>query len=128
MKQRFARFLLVFAAFWLPVQTMAGMVMPVCGHGQAQEIAAAAHDMSAAVAMPCHHDAMAADQAVADQVAADNGCDHCQTCQLASSGFMPSTALTAGVIPAEYGYVLPAIMAPRSHIAEPPQHPPRNSA
>jgi ABC-type nickel/cobalt efflux system permease component RcnA len=124
MTQRFARFLLLFAALWLPVQTMAGMVMPVCGHGQEQEIATAAtQDSAAAEAMPCHHEAMAADQA-----AADNGCDHCQTCQLASSGFMPSAALTAGVIPAEYGYVLPAIMAPRSHIAEPPQHPPRNSA
>jgi hypothetical protein len=121
MTQRFARFLLIFAALWLPVQTMAGMVMPVCGHGQ--EIAAVAHDMAAAEAMPCHHEAMDADQA-----AADKGCDHCQTCQLASSGFMPSAALTAGVIPAEYGYVLPAIMVPRSHIAEPPQHPPRNSA
>ncbi len=124
MSHRFARFLLIFAALWLPVQTMAGMVMPVCGHGQEHEIAAAAaHNMAAADAMPCHHEAMAADQAPAE-----NGCDHCQTCQLASSGFMPSTALTAGVIPAEYGYVLPAIMAPRSHIAEPPQHPPRNSA
>jgi hypothetical protein len=125
MTHRFARFLLFFAALWLPVQTMAGMVMPVCGHAQANEIAApaAAHDMAGADAMPCHHEAMDADQA-----AAENGCDHCQTCQLASSGFMPSSALTAGVIPAEYGYVLPAIMAPFSHIAEPPQHPPRSVA
>lgn len=124
MTQRCARFLLLFAALWLPVQTMAGMAMPVCGHGQAHEIAAAAaHDTAAADAMPCHHEAMAPDHA-----AAGNGCDHCQTCQLASSGFMPSTALTAGVIPAAYGYVLPAIMPPRSHIAEPPQHPPRSVA
>jgi hypothetical protein len=122
MTHRFARFLLLFAALWLPVQTMAGMVMPVCGHGQEQEIAVATHDTAATDAMPCH-EALAADQA-----AAENGCDHCQTCQLASSGFIPSTALTAGVIPAEYGYVLPAIVAPRSHIAEPPQHPPRSVA
>lgn len=121
MTRRFARFLLLFSALWLPVQTMAGMIMPVCGHVQEQEIAVAAHAMAAAEAMPCHHEAMAADQAPAE-----NGCDHCQTCQLASSGFMPSTALTAGVIPAEYGYVLPVIMVPRSHIAEPPQHPPRS--
>ncbi len=123
MTRRFARFLLLFAALWLPVQTMAGMAMPLCGHVQEhQPVAPADHDMAATDGMPCH-ETMAQDQA-----AAESGCDHCQTCQLASAGFMPSAALTAGLIPAEYGYVLPAVVAPASHIAEPPQHPPRNDA
>jgi hypothetical protein len=123
MSRRFARFLLIFAAFWLPLQTMAGMVMPVCGHGQVRESAApaASHDMAGTDGMPCHHEAIDADQA-----AAENGCDHCQACQLASTGFMPSTAPMAGVIPAGHRYALPAVMAPPSHIAEPPQHPPRS--
>ena len=121
MTHRFARFLLIFAALWLPVQTMAGLAMPLCGHGQEHQMAtSAAHDMAGADVIPCH-------EAIAqDQVTAESGCDHCQTCQLASAGFMPSAALTAGLIPAKYGYVLPAVVAPSSHVTEPPQHPPRN--
>lgn len=123
MVHRFPRFLLLIVALWLPVQTMAGMVMPVCGHAQGQEVAVVTHDVADSEAMPCHHEATTTDQA-----AADGGCDHCQSCQLASAGFVPSTALTAGVIPAGHDYVLPVPVAPRSHIGEPPQHPPRSSA
>lgn len=122
MRNRFVRLLLLFAALWLPVQTMAGMAMTLCSHSQeAVAVAPVAQD-TAADAMPCH-EAAAQDQAVTDA-----GCDHCQTCQLASAGFMPSAVLAAGLIPARYHYMLPAIVAPSSHVGEPPQHPPRNGA
>jgi hypothetical protein len=122
MSNRFARFMLLFAALWLPVQIMAAQSMPLCRHAQERASVAAAEE---AAAMPCHevHAATAPDQA-----AHDAGCDNCEMCHLASSGFMPSALVAAGLVPAERSYMLPASVAPPSHIAEPPQHPPRDSA
>jgi hypothetical protein len=119
---RFVRFLLLFAALWLPVQTMAGLSVSVCMHMQGHEGAAAAIQDVAEGAMPCH-EAMA-DDAPLHQ----DGCDNCEICHLASAGFMPSAALPTGLLPAQNSYALPAIVAPPSHIAEPPQHPPRHAA
>jgi hypothetical protein len=120
---RFVRLLLLFAALWLPVQTMAAMSMPLCRHAQEQGMAAMTAEDSAAT-MPCHeaHQAAAADQAVHD-----SGCDNCDMCHLASSGFIPSALMAQGLMPVGHHYALPAIKAPPSHIAEPPQHPPRSS-
>lgn len=120
-----ARFLLLFAALWLPVQTMAGMSVSVCmnmeSHGGMAAHAAASADEAAA--MPCH-------EAMADEHAAhpDGGCDNCEICHLASAGFMPSAALPAGLVSSASGYLMPAFMAPPSHIDEPPHHPPRHGA
>jgi hypothetical protein len=122
--KRLVRFLLLFAALWLPVQTMAAMSMPLCRHVQEHAMASAVAEQSAA-AMPCHQ---AHDAVVQDQAAHDAGCDNCEMCHLAGSGFMPSALVATGLIPAGHQYVLPSIMAPPSHIAEPPQHPPRGSA
>ena len=123
---RFARFLLMFAALWLPVQTMAGLAMPLCQHGQGEH-AVVTMDVTMdhgddASAMPCH-------EAMPDEQAAhQDSCDNCGVCHLASAGFLPSADVAAGLIPAGRAYALPASVAPRSHIAEPPQHPPRNAA
>jgi ABC-type nickel/cobalt efflux system permease component RcnA len=117
MTTRFARFLLLFAALWLPVQTMAALSMPLCRHAQEQAAASLAAQPEA---MPCH------EAATQDQVPNhDAGCDNCELCHIASTGFMPSAALTADPVQAEYHYAMPAVAAPPSHIAEPPQHPPR---
>jgi len=120
---RFVRVLLLFAALWLPVQTMAAMSMPLCRHAQEHGQASVAVDQTDA-AMPCHaaHDAVAADQA-----AHDAGCDNCEICHLACAGFMPSAPLATGLMPAGNDYALPSTTASPSHIAEPPQHPPRSS-
>jgi hypothetical protein len=120
--KRFVRFLLLFAALWLPVQTMAAMSMPLCRHAQEQGMASVA--VEAAAAMPCHE---AHQAAAADQAAHDAGCDNCEMCHLAGSGFMPSALMAQDLMPAGHHYALPAITAPPSHIAEPPQHPPRSS-
>jgi hypothetical protein len=117
MSARFARFLLLFTALWLPVQTMAALSMPRCQHAQEQ---AAASLVAEHGAMPCH-EAAAQDQAPNH----DAGCDNCEMCHIASTGFMPSTALTTGLVSAGIHYAMPAVAAPASHIAEPPQHPPR---
>ncbi|MCX7163678.1 MAG: hypothetical protein NT083_11655 [Rhodocyclales bacterium] len=120
MSNRFARFLLLLTALWLPVQTMAAMSMPLCRHAQEMVLAAAEAEQSEA-AMPCH------EAAAADQAAHDAGCDNCEQCHLACAGFMPSAPLATSVIPAGQHYVVPAITAFPSHISEPPQHPPRSS-
>jgi hypothetical protein len=119
--QRFVRFLLLFVALWLPVQTMAGLSVSVCTNMQGHEGAVAAMHEATESAMPCH-EAMA-DDAPAHQ----DDCDNCGICHLASAGFMPSAALPDGLLSSHTSYALPAIVAPPSHIAEPPQHPPRDA-
>ena len=121
---RFARFLLMFAALWLPVQTMAGMVMPLCQHGEDRTAVVAMHHGDNGSAMPCHEAEPELDLHAGHQ----DACDNCEVCHLASAGFMPSADAAAGLVPVENSYALPAVLAPRSHIAEPPQHPPRHSA
>ncbi|MCX7155947.1 MAG: hypothetical protein NTW45_05840 [Rhodocyclales bacterium] len=120
MNIRFARFLLLVAALWLPVQTMAAMSMPLCRHAQEQ---AATSDAAGPADAPVH----CHETAAPDQVAHDTGCDNCEICHLACAGFMPSAPLATGLMPAGNDYALPATAAPPSHIAEPPQHPPRSS-
>ena len=122
MSNRFARFLLLFTALWLPVQTMAAMSMPLCRHAQEQAMAGVELQQDAA-AVHCHETTAPA----SDQTAHDAGCDNCDQCHLACAGFMPSAPLATIMIPAGYAYVLPAIVAPPSHISEPPQHPPRSN-
>lgn len=122
MNKRFVRFLLLFAALWLPVQTMAGLAVSVCmnmqGHQGNGGSGAVMHD-GADAAMHCH------EATADDQPLHQDGCDNCEICHLASAGFMPSAAMPDGLLPADNSYALPAIVAPPSHIAEPPQHPPR---
>jgi hypothetical protein len=127
MNRRFIRFLLLFAALWLPVQTMAGMSVSVCMNMESHGGMAAHQEQGvadAAAAMPCH-------EAMDEQHAAhpDNGCDNCEICHLASAGFMPSAAISN--LPCRRSARVSTrvlIAAPPSFIAEPPQHPPRQTA
>ncbi len=121
MSNRLVRFLLLFAALWLPVQTMAAMSMPLCRHALEQAAAAAAAEGSAA-SMPCH------EAVKADPAAHDAGCDNCASCHMACAGFMPSAPLATSLIAGGDDYLRPALATPRSHITEPPQHPPKDSA
>ncbi len=122
MNARFVRFLLMFAALWLPVQTMAGVAMSLCHHGHGQGKVAVIDHGDEGSAVRCH-------EAASDtQASNQDGCDNCEVCHLASAGFMPSADVAAGVLPVGNRYTLPAVLAPRSHIAEPPQHPPRSAA
>ena len=122
MNTRIARFLLLVAALWLPVQTSAAMSMPLCSHARQQALAVTDHAAAMEAGAPCH------ETAIPDQAAHDAGCDNCQICHMAGAGFMPSTASPTGLVPAANAYSLPAIMAPPSHISEPPQQPPRPAA
>lgn len=129
MNHRIARFLLLVAALWLPVQTSAALAMPLCHHVPLQM----AVEMADHHVMEDHGAAMGAgahcnEAAIPDQAAHDAGCDNCQICHMAGAGFMPSTVSPTGLMPAANAYSLPAIMAPPSHISEPPQQPPRTTA
>ena len=117
MGSRIARFLLIFAALWLPVQSMAGMAVSVCMNMQSHE----AHAGQQVDAMPCH------DAAADDQAAQHDGCDNCEICHLASAGFMPSATAEPALIPVGNRFAAAVIVAPPSFIAEPPQHPPRRT-
>lgn len=121
MSLRLARFLLLFSAFWLPVQTVAAMSVPLCRHVQEQAMAGI---QSEQVDTATH----CSEAAASDQAAHDAGCDNCEICHLACAGFMPSAPLAAGLGPAGHDFVLPAALAPPSHITEPLQHPPRAGA
>ena len=130
MMHGFARFLLFFAALWLPVQTMAGMVMPLGLMLQDQGSQVAATEQ-AAQAHPCHEAAAGqtdrADPGVQTGTH-DSTCGNCEICHLACAGFMPSALPATNLVPSSPRYVQPALAAPASHIAEPPQHPPRSRA
>ena len=119
MNTRIARFLLLVAALWLPVQTSAALAMPFCHHASLQVAVEMADHAAMGAGAPCH------ETAIPDQAAHDAGCDNCQICHMAGAGFMPSTVSPTGLMPAANAYSRPAIMAPPSHISEPPQQPPR---
>lgn len=123
MEFRFARFLLIFAALWLPVQTMAGMAVSVCMNMHSHDGQVLQHQgiADATAATPCH-------EAVPDdQAAQHDSCDNCEICHLASAGFMPSAAPDPGLMPTGRHFALAPLTAPPSFIAEPPQQPPRHA-
>jgi hypothetical protein len=122
MNHRIARFLLLVAALWLPVQTSAALAMSSCRHAPLQAAVEMADHTAMEAGTPCH------ETATPDQAMHDTGCDNCQTCHMAGAGFMPSTVSPTGLMPTANAYSLPAIMAPPSHISEPPQQPPRPAA
>ena len=119
-RHRFVRFLLLFVALWLPVQTMAAMSMPLCRHAQEHAMAGAVVEQSAA-AEHCH------EVATPDQTAHSGACDNCESCHMACAGFMPSAERVPGVLEITRSFVVTAVDAPPSHITKPPQHPPRSA-
>ncbi len=133
MKQPFIRLFVLCIAFWLPVQTMAGVVMPMSRHALEQN-APVVGDEQGVSEMRCH-DAMgemgaagAAGAAGADSTTAashESGCNDCGVCHLASTGFMVSSPLTLSADPVGTHRLGSVLTAPPEHITEPPQHPPR---
>lgn len=112
---RFKNLLMLFVALWLPVQAASALAMPFCRHAaDAMEQQAAVHGEA-----HCHESAVPASEPVA---ALD--CDNCQMCHLATAGYLPATA--ANPMPEAAGVLvaLPST-APRSHVGDPPQQPPR---
>lgn len=128
MHSRFVRFLLIFAALWLPVQTVAAMSMQLCRHMTDESVIQA--DVAVAAA-PCHEASQAQDQhhaMGAEASAHGDACDNCEMCQLACAGFMPSADQAAKLIDMARSYAVLPVATPPSHIVEPPQHPPRSGA
>jgi hypothetical protein len=125
MRSRFARFLLILTALWLPLQAVAGMAMlRVCAH-EAPAVSAAATDGEHCP----YHDAAGGVPAVPDQSAGDDqGCTQCGVCHLAASGYMPAAEVVPGVVPDARCFVPLAAATPSSHIPEPLQHPPKRHA
>lgn len=118
---RIQRIFILLTALWLPLQAVAGMTMQFCRHAPQDGQSAAA----VAVEEHCpYHDAAPAAQPQAQ----DTGCDSCGICHLASSGYMPPSAVTAAVAPARHEFRTRLVASFPSHIPEPPQYPPKHSA
>ena len=130
MKRPFMRIFVLCIAFWLPVQTMAGVVMPMSRHALEQN--APVFDGEQGVSEMHCHDAMSAMGATgADSTTAashESGCKDCGVCHLASTGFMVSSPLTLSANPAGTHRLSSVLTPPPEHITEPPQHPPRTHA
>ncbi|MBA3031533.1 MAG: hypothetical protein KKF85_00335 [Gammaproteobacteria bacterium] len=114
--RRFKSYLLILCALWLPLQAAAAAAMPFCSHaGESTTQVEAAQSPE-----HCHeHDGAAGLSSTSDL-----GCDNCGMCHLASAGYIPSVAI-ALPIPVASTFVAKQVLASTSHIAEPPQHPPR---
>jgi len=120
--RRLKSFLLILIAIWLPVQTVAAMVMPFCGHAGGLTV-----QVTANAPAPCHEHAAPATPATnsaGGASASDLGCDNCEMCHLASAGYIPPAA-TALPLPVASVFVARPMPVLHSHIAEPPQQPPR---
>lgn len=120
--RRLKSYLLILIALWLPVQAAAAVVMPFCSHAGDPTVQATANAPA-----PCHEHAAPAAPATnsaGGEGASDLGCDNCEMCHLASAGYIPSAAVSLPVLEAS-SFVAKQVLASISHIAEPPQHPPR---
>jgi len=111
---------LLITALWLPLQAVAAVAMPFCRH--AAEQAAAADAMTHEEHCPGHAMESAAVPAAID---CDQDCDGCELCHLASAGYMPAAAATAVQPLVGRDFQLRPVLASRSFVPEPPQHPPR---
>ena len=119
MRNRLARFLLIFAACVLPLQTLAAinMQLPMLG-GQQQA------PTSAEEAHCPYHAASDAGQSKSQ----DQACKNCGICHLAATGYVPSAEVKTGIAPQESVFETRPSAGLHSHIPEPPQYPPKRSA
>lgn len=123
--RRLNSYLLILIALWLPIQAAAALAMPFCRHAAEHSAPAAAVQSPA----PCHeHAGNAADPAggAGVDVVSDLGCDNCEMCHLASAGYIPPAAAVLPLAAANV-FVAQPMFAAHSHIAEPPQQPPRRT-
>ncbi|MDP2108936.1 MAG: hypothetical protein Q8J67_07800 [Rhodocyclaceae bacterium] len=118
--RRLKSFLLILIALWLPVQTAAAMAMPFCGHAGEPSAQAMVADSPA----PCHEHVVPAADPASGAGVSDLGCDNCEMCHLASAGYIPPAAANLPLAVAGV-FVARSIHALHSHIAAPPQQPPR---
>ncbi|MDP1956961.1 MAG: hypothetical protein Q8J75_02130 [Rhodocyclaceae bacterium] len=120
--RRLNSYMLILIALWLPIQAVAAMAMPYCRHaGEPSAQTEAVHS-----AAPCHEHADVAVGAADVSSTGDLGCDNCEMCHLASAGYIPS-AVANLPLPVASVFVARPMSALRSHIAEPPQQPPRRT-
>lgn len=110
--RRIKSFLLILIALWLPIQAAAAVTMPFCRHAAEPVATEATH---------CHEQVV---ESAATAKVADIDCDNCGLCNLASAGFLlaPTDTFT---LHAASVLVPKLTTASTSHIAEPPQQPPR---
>jgi len=116
--------LLLITALWLPLQAVAGIVMPFSRLASGHPVPAEAMTHEA----PCHGQMTGGTETLPAQASfghdCDQGCDDCGVCHLASSGYMPATASRATELPATRTYVVRLFLASLGFIPEPLQHPP----
>lgn len=117
--QRLRALLLVLMAFWLPLQATAAWAMPLCVHPSPESVVAAPHPGDG------HSHAHEADEVLLT-INGSPG-DLCGVCHLASTGFLlAGDTLFSGQDGIDVR--VPRVIATsRSHIAEPPRHPPRTT-
>lgn len=117
MRSRVARFLLILAALWLPLQAVAGIAMDIGAKAQAAAMDGA--DMGEHCAF---HDP------VPDPAAGEDNCNNCGVCHLAGAGYVPVTEIRTGALPVVRSFAASAAPPVPSRSPEPPQHPPKRSA
>ncbi|RLJ68510.1 hypothetical protein [Sulfurisoma sediminicola] len=119
MRRWFRLLPLLITALWLPLQAVAAIAMPYCRHAAEQVVAL---DASASEA---HCRGHAGNDAPSAGAAADQDCDGCELCHLASAGYMLPAVAMAGHLPPARDFEARPVLASPSFIPEPPQHPPR---
>lgn len=116
--------ILLITALWLPLQAVAGIVMPFSSLASEQPVPAEAMSHEA----PCHGQMTGGTETPPAQASlghdCDQGCDDCGVCHLASSGYMPATDSRSADLPVTRTYVVWPVLASLSFIPEPLQHPP----
>ncbi len=130
MRSRLARLLVFFAVLWLPLQTVAALVMPSCRHAAEQMIQPvhSQHDMT--------HCQRAEDQAGDGRAESDNGqpadaehaCHACGFCHLAGAAALPTAPAGPAYLPSAQRHALPAERPHVSHVPDQPRRPPRTLA
>ncbi|MDK9723418.1 MAG: hypothetical protein OEL88_00925 [Sterolibacteriaceae bacterium MAG5] len=117
MRSPAARFLLILAALWLPLQAVAGIAMDIGAKAQA-----AAMDGAGMGEHCAFHDP------APEPAAGDGPCDDCGVCHLAGAGYVPVAEIRAGALPAIRSFAANGPLPVPSRSPEPPQHPPKRSA
>ena len=118
MRNRLARFLLIFAACVLPLQTQAAISMQLPMLDAQQSLA------STEEAHCPYHDAGKAHQGKTQ----DQACHDCGICHLAGTGYVASTEVKTGIALPDNVFSAHPVAGLNSHISEPPQYPPKRSA
>lgn len=125
MRMTLSRLLVLALALWLPLQGMAGIVMPLC---QA-DAAAAAHGTRHAGTMAHGTDQAAGDAAPSDNPSQPDAppthgfCNGCSVCQECSAAALPTHAAAPGLIPTSEPTAVPAASHPE-YFPERLQRPP----